>query len=68
MDETKQTTATINFEDKSKISVVVEGEQAHEVYQRTLSILEGKGITPCKTCERLAGLSTRFPRIHPAPK
>ena len=45
MDEPKQTTTTINFEEGSKISMVVEGEQAHNVFRRTLFILEGKGLT-----------------------
>jgi hypothetical protein len=45
MDDPKQTTTVINFEDGSKISVVVEGEQAHDVFRRTRSILEGKGLT-----------------------
>src|SRR5688572_16520797 len=45
MDDPKQTATVINFEDGSKISVVVEGEQAHDVFRRTLSILEGKGLT-----------------------
>ena len=45
MDDPKPTTTVINFEDGSKISVVVEGEQAQDVLRRTLSILEGKGLT-----------------------
>ena len=54
MAEPKQTTTAINFEDGSKISVVVEGEQAHNIFRRTLSILEGKGLTD----EELALLSS----------
>ena len=43
MDDPKQTKATINFEDSSKISVVVEGEQAHEIFRRTTSYPGGEG-------------------------
>jgi hypothetical protein len=45
MDELKPIKTMIDFEDGSKISVVVEGKQAQDVFRRTLSILEGKGLT-----------------------